>query len=240
MRLTRPRRWLLLGAAVVLLAGTFRFGNGLLIAVESDQPSTSRGTPSDGSLEHGKRLPSRGANFLTYSFLGSLLGRNTVHHRVRDAVLAAYGELEDSQPGVVYIYGETGWPRGGPFPPHKTHQNGLSVDFMVPLHDGQGESACLPRGPARKFGYAVEFDEQGQLGELTIDHEALAAHLGALARVAPAHGVRVKRVIYDPELQPLLFGTTDGASLQRTVAFSTKRSWVRHDEHYHVDFTLDD
>ena len=52
-----------------------------------------------------------------------------------EALQATEAELERTQPGVKFVYGETGWPDGGPMPPHRTHRNGMSVDFMVPVRD---------------------------------------------------------------------------------------------------------
>jgi penicillin-insensitive murein DD-endopeptidase len=46
------------------------------------------------------------------------------------------------------------------------------------------------------------------------------------------------RVIFDPALQPYLFKTQHSEYLKQHIKFSTKKSWVRHDEHYHVDFLI--
>ena len=51
------------------------FGNSIAIAFESSTPSESLGSVSSGSLKHGKRLPTSGANFRAYSRLGAMLGR---------------------------------------------------------------------------------------------------------------------------------------------------------------------
>ena len=47
-------------------------------------------------------------------------------------------------PDTVYKYTETGFENGGKFRPHKTHQNGLSVDFMTPVKNKNNESVHLP------------------------------------------------------------------------------------------------
>ena len=239
----RRRLGLLARAAVilaVLLPAAFVFGgNDLAIALEDQTPSVSHGTPANGRLEHGKRLPDAGANFVAYSRAGTALGRNTVHGRVRDAVLEAYAGLARTQPELRFMYGETGLPDGGPMPPHHTHQNGLSVDFMVPLRDATGAVALLPASATNKYGYAHEFDAQGRLGELAIDNAAIVAHLLALDAAARAHGLRIERVIYDPPLQAAVFAAPGGAALRKRVPFSPKPAWIRHDEHYHVDFALD-
>jgi penicillin-insensitive murein endopeptidase len=96
--------------------------------------SVCYGTTAKGKLEHGCRLSYHGENFTAYSLLGWRLGRTYVHCKVAEVVLAAYEELSREYPAKVFVYGETGWASGGRFKPHKTHQNGLSVDFMVPVH----------------------------------------------------------------------------------------------------------
>ncbi len=233
------KRWAVrLGIALIVLWGIVWFGNDVLRAVESDAPSVSHGTASDGWLEHGKRLPSAGENFRTYSRLGALLGRNAVHERVHDAILDSYATLAaDSKTAALrFVYGETGWPSGGSFRPHKTHRNGLSVDFMTPVVSEAGRSVPLPTSVFNLWGYREEFDAEGRLGDLRIDYEALGFHLLALDRVAQTNGLRIRRVIFDPQLQPYLF---EAMPEVRRLSFSERRSWVRHDEHYHIDFEMD-
>lgn len=196
------------------------------------------GTTADGRLENGCRLPAGGENFSSYSALGRLLGRTYVHCTVAAIVADSYEELARTHPRKRFVYGETGLAAGGRFKPHKTHQNGLSVDFFVPVVDDLGRSVPIPTDPFNRWGYDVELDAEGRTEDLRIDFEAMAAHLVALERAARAHGVGIWRVIFDPELQPRLRGTEAWPRLEGRVRFSTRRSWVRHDEHYHVDFAI--
>lgn len=228
------------GALIVLLAGAYWLGNTVCMALEGSGPSRSLGTPSRGRLENGRRLPTSGANFRAYSRLGAVLGRNTVHQTVRDVVVEAYAELATRRPELAFVYGETGLPGGGPFRPHRTHQNGLSVDFMVPVRDGSGRSVPLPTAPWTKFGYGLEFDRQGRRGGLAIDFEALAAHLDALQRAAAARGTRIELLILAPEYLDLLWRTPTGRGLRGRIPVLPRPAWVRHDEHYHVDFANPD
>ncbi|MEJ2437896.1 MAG: replication initiation protein, partial [Sulfurovaceae bacterium] len=92
--------------------------------------------------------------------------------------------------------------------------------------------------PLNKFGYDIEFDSKGHYDEYTIDYEAMAAHIVSLHKEAQKAGVKIWRVIFDPKLQKYLFATKQGDYLKRNINFSKKRSWVRHDEHYHVDFIV--
>ena len=202
------------------------------------EPSQCFGTTANGRLENGVMLPADGVNFEGYSTVGRVAGRTYVHSLVNDIILAAYRELETRQPNKVYKYAETGLPLGGEFKPHKTHQNGLSVDFMTPVIDSSGHSVHLPTNPLNKFGYAIEFNKQGQYKDLSIDYEALAAHIVALHQQAKSQGHDLWRVIFNPQLQPNLYQTQYADYLKEHIKFSKKRSWVRHDEHYHVDFEV--
>lgn len=196
------------------------------------------GTTSNGRLEAGVQLPKSGSNFVGYSDIAHLVGRTYVHSDVKQIVIDAYKQLEKEQPDKVYKYAETGWEKGGEFKPHKTHRNGLSVDFMTPVINGKGESVHLPTNPANRFGYDIEFDENNQFEGMRIDYVALAAHIVALDKTAKARGHKLWRVIFDPELQSGLFETQYAEYIKENITLSTKRSWVRHDEHYHVDFDI--
>lgn len=200
--------------------------------------SLCRGSVAKGSLEHGVKLPEQGPNFTTYSTMAASLGRTYVHSSVAQVVLAAYAGLETSAPGKHYVYGETGWAKGGRIQPHRTHQNGLSVDFMVPVVDEKGRSVPLPTHAGNKFGYAIEFDAQGRYQNLSIDFEALAEHLYQLDRAAKQHKIGLALVIIDPPYVPKLFATRRGAWLRTHLGFMKRSAWVRHDEHYHVDFAV--
>jgi penicillin-insensitive murein endopeptidase len=202
------------------------------------QESTCYGTTSNGHLENGVQLPSEGANFVGYSTVARLAGRTYVHSSVKDIMLAAYKDLEEEQPDKVYKYAETGLKEGGQFKPHKTHRNGLSVDFMTPVIDENNVSVHLPTHPLNKFGYDIEFDKDDEYDGLRIDYETIAAHIVALHKQAKAAGYDLWRVIFAPELQPNLYTTSYGPYLKKHITFSKKRSWVRHDEHYHVDFSI--
>ena len=204
-----------------------------------DQGSTCYGTTSNGYLEKGVKLPSSGPNYVSYGNLPELVGRTYVHSKVRDIIIGAYQALETQQPGKVYKYGETGFKEGGKFKPHKTHRNGLSVDFMVPVLDKKGKSVHLPTNALNKYGYNIDFDNSGKYGEYKIDYEALAAHIVSLDKAARKNGARIWRVLFDPMLQPMLYNTSFGDYIRKNIKIPDKRSWVRHDEYYHVDFTVE-
>ena len=199
--------------------------------------SRCHGKVGNGSLEGAVQLPADGVNFSAYSTLAVGMGRNYVHSEVAAIMLDAWRALQDTAPGAVYVYGETGLAQGGRFRPHRTHQNGLSVDFFVPVRDGQDRPARLPTPATLRFGYDIEFDRHARYGAYRIDFAAMAEHLYQLDLAARARGRSLALVIFDPAYLPRLFDTPRGPAL-RKLNFMQGKPWVRHDEHYHIDFAI--
>lgn len=154
-----------------------------------------------------------------------------------NTIVDAYALLDEQDPSRRWQYGEMGWKDGGAFPPHKTHQNGLSADFFVPVSGSDGKADMVPISILNKFGYEVEFDRKGHAGKLSIDWQALTSHLLALESAGKKYGVKIARVILAPELQSIL-RRKDKRSRRFKRLFSRRKAWVRHDEHYHIDFSI--
>lgn len=200
--------------------------------------STCYGSVSHGRLEDGVALPVAGDNYSAYTPLARTLGRTFVHARVRDIIVDAYARLARTAPGIPWVYGETGFAEGGRFAPHRTHQNGLSVDFLVPVRDAQGLPVRLPTHALNRYGYSIEFDREGHWDGYTIDFEAVAEHLVALDAAAKAHESTLALVIFEPTWLPRLYATKHGEALRANLRFLARPAWIRHDEHYHVDFAI--
>lgn len=231
-RVWRKRGWVLFGCVVVTFGALMLTGGR-----SSDRASTCFGTSAQGALRDGWKLPRAGTNFRAYSDLGWVAGRTFVHSTVHEIVVDAYQRLAVTHPEYRFVYGETGFAEGGSFKPHRTHQNGVSVDFMVPLRDTAGAIVDTPTSVTDKFGYALEFDSAGKLDELQIDFEAIAFHLAQLKQSAASRRTRIARVIFDPKLRRRLVGTRAWSDI-KDLPFMTKQAWIRHDEHYHVDFEV--
>ena len=213
----------------------------LMVLVSKDAmaiESICYGTTKNGYLENGVKLPGKGKNFISYGVIPAQAGRTYVHSKVKKVVVDAYNLLLKEQPNKVYKYAETGFKKGGKFKPHKTHRNGLSIDFMVPVIDKQGKSVHLSTNPLNRYGYNIEFNKQGKYKDYQLDYEALGAHIVALHKIARKNGIDLWRVIFDPELQPYLYKTRYGEYIKNNIKIPKKKSWVRHDEHYHVDFVV--
>jgi penicillin-insensitive murein endopeptidase len=197
------------------------------------------GTVNHGHLEAGVKLPISGPNFAPYSKLGVFAGRTYVHSSVAQVVGEAYAALTVATPSVKYVYGESGWASGGRLRPHRSHQNGLSVDFFVPVRDAKGNSVPLPTGPTNKFGYDIEFDSNGRFEQFTIDFSAIAEHLYQLHTACQAHGIGIAMAIFDKPYLPKLYAAAPrGEFVRQNIPFMKGTPWVRHDEHYHIDFAV--
>lgn len=55
---------------------------------------------------------------------------------------------------------------------------------------------------------------------------------------AKGRRVGIALVIFDAPFLPELFATPRGPYLREHLKFMKGRPWVRHDEHYHVDFDV--
>lgn len=204
---------------------------------EAPDQALSLGGGGCGRLQGGVSLPCRGENFRAHTSKACSLGRNYLHPLVQQTVLGAFASLKPSGSTRVWQYGETGKSEGGPLWPHKTHQNGLSADFFMPVTNKRGEADQVPISAFSKFGYGLEFDKNGKLDDLQVDWRAVGRHLLALAAVGKPLGVRMERIIVTPDFHQALF--RENPALRRLAPlFMRKEAWVRHDEHYHVDFEI--
>jgi penicillin-insensitive murein endopeptidase len=210
----------------------------VVFALPAAAESQCYGTVSNGRIERSVKLPQSGPNFTAYSTLAATAGRTYVHSKVAAIIETSYAALAENHPRTRYVYGETGWSSGGRFRPHRTHQNGLSVDFFVPVKDAEGRSVPLPTNISDRFGYDIEFNQDARYGEYTIDFDALAEHLYQLNVAAKEAGSSLSLVIFDDQYVPKLFATKRGDYLKANLPFMKGKPWVRHDEHYHVNFAV--
>jgi len=200
--------------------------------------SICRGTVANGSLENGVALPEKGENFEAYGEMGSRLGRIYVHSSVAAIVADAYQTLLKTQPGTTFVYGESSLAQGGRMRPHRTHRNGTSVDFMVPVRDAAGVPTTIPRTITNEFGYDLEFNALGRRPGMRIDFEAITRHLRALHEAAQSRGLGIRQVIFERDYLPFLYATSEGEWVRNNIAFRRQKTRGRHDEHYHIDFAI--
>ncbi|MFB6319658.1 hypothetical protein [Saccharicrinis sp. FJH54] len=208
--------------------------------------SQSTGTVSNGRLNNGYKLPYKGDNFRYYSFFDYyILGRCYVHSDIYRITLDSYADLKSFYPDYTFRIMECSGRKGGRSFPHRTHQNGTSIDFMTPLKkDGKTNLFWDHTGMAR---YALKFDKDGKLTlnkKVEIDFEKLALHVLTLQKNAKKRGYHIKKVILETNLKDELFNTKYGNQLKTSgiyfVKSLTKRINELHDDHYHIDFEKTD
>ncbi len=209
----------------------------LLLPTVFAAESVCYGTVSNGRIKDAIELPSSGDNFESYGTTAELLGRNFVHSKVHDVLLTAFAALEKSHPEWQFKYGETGAREGGKFKPHRTHQNGLSIDMMMPVRTRDtNKPTMIATHVMNKWGYDVDFDKKGVNADYAIDFAVLAAELKAIYLAAKKHGVGISRTIVTLDFHEVLGKTPDGVFVKKHLALMQKEAWVRHDEHFHIDF----
>ena len=223
-----------LGGLSLLLLFLLIYPNALLW-FESKNSSQAIGHVNNGQILHSKRIPFNGNNYSTYSYLGYFVGRTFVHEKLRQTILDTYQSCQVSCPDIHFVLGETGDHNGGLFIPHAAHQNGMSVDFMVPLQkEGKVYQA---HHLLNLWGYSRRFDPQGKCDALNIDFETIAKHLWALNEAALANGLVLQKIIFNPVLQDKLLATESGKKISG-FPFWQHREVLPYDNHYHVDFGL--
>ena len=205
--------------------------------------SKAIGVVNNGSLVNGRLVPFSGTNFLYFDTTSYLNGRGFVHENLLSTLLQSYKTLEYSIPNRLFRIMECSNEHGGKIFPHRTHQNGLSVDFMTPLM-----KKGVPFYDLDTVGgthYLLEFDDSGNSSRdpgIKIDFETMANHLLSLHESASKNGLRISKVIFKTELKDELFATESGKKLKAKNIYFTKSLTsainALHDDHYHVDFEL--
>lgn len=204
-------------------------------------PSQSLGSISNGSLQHGRLIPFSGKNYHYFDTLSYLSERAYMHENVLETVLDAYSNLDSLLPSRHFCVMECSHKDGGNLFPHRTHQNGLSVDFMMPkLQNG------LPYYGLDGLGgnhYALTFDKNGRYSEdasIELDFNTIALHILELQKSAKQNGLTIEKVIINTDLKDELFATVNGQILMKSGIYVVQNLTPLinsvHDDHFHVDF----
>lgn len=204
--------------------------------------SISKGTPGNGSIENSwlmKRKLSNASYFSMTSYY--LLDMAYLHSKLYQTLIDSYKECETTCPKIHFRYMECGKKEGGKTLLHRTHNNGLSVDFMVPkMKKGKQVKRYDRLGILH---YLLEFDKDGKLetnNNIEIDFETMGKHIIALDNAAKKNGLRVKKVILQIDLKDDFYRTKSGMEVKRRGIYFAKALTPivdkMHDDHYHVDF----
>jgi len=204
-------------------------------------PSVCTGTEAGGTLEHAKLLAFSGRNYRYFDTMSYVWGHAFMSDKMRNTLEASYAELETSAPGRIFTYMETGLMNGGPIPGHRTHQNGRSIDLMVPLLKDS-----VPYYGLDTIGgdhYSLQFDDKGRLksdSTIEIDFTLIGTQILSLDKQARVQGLHVKKVILMLALKPEFYATKTGKKVKsKGIYFAMNLPEAtdhQHDDHFHVDF----
>ena len=204
--------------------------------------SKSHGRVGNGSLEKAWLLPYTGENYKYFSFISYYLMKNGyLNSKVQQTVLEAYQICKTTTPNTYFRVMECANKKGGKMLIHKTHQTGMSVDFMVPkIRNGKQTKWLDWLG---MFHYLLEFDNSGHSkldAKTHIDFETMGKHILALDQAARKNGLRIKMVILKIELKDDFYKTESGKKVKAKGIYFARNlpHWTNkvHDDHYHVDF----
>jgi penicillin-insensitive murein endopeptidase len=204
-------------------------------------PSESIGNVSDGILKNGKLLPFSGVNFDYFDEKSYLSGRAFTNHKVYKTVIKSYLALQKHYPNRKFKIMECSNEFGGKMWPHRTHQNGLSSDFMMPKIKNNKPYYGLDSLGVKH--YWLSFDNNGRYVKdhsILIDFEKIAHHILILKAEGEKQNLTISKVIIKVELKDELFKGKYGQLLKDSGIYIVKSLTpiinAIHDDHYHIDF----
>lgn len=206
--------------------------------------SVSQGTPGKGSLKNAYQLDYKTKNSRYFSSMSYyLLGNGYLNSRLYQTLLDSYKECEATCPDKFFRTMECSRKKGGKTFIHRTHRNGLSVDFMVPKIKNSRQIKRYDR--IGLWHYLLNFDSSGRFilnKNVTIDFETIGKHIIALDNAARKNGLIVSKVILMIDLKDDLYSTKSGQEIKRRGIYLAKNLPRQvdkmHDDHYHVDFEI--
>lgn len=210
---------------------------------KSADVSTCIGSVSNGKLENGKIMPFYGTNFTYFDRDSYLASRAFTSDVVNKIILNTYEVLYMNYPERKFYLMELSNHTGGKIYPHRTHQNGLSVDFMIPkLKNGKPNYDLDTLG---KQHYFLEFNDQGEYVKDTsikVDFDLVAKHILLINEEANKHGYSIEKVIIKIEYKDDLFETPHGKELKKSGIYVVNNLSPMinaiHDDHFHIDFKI--
>lgn len=203
--------------------------------------STSKGSPSKGGIENSSLFPPAGNNYKYFSEESYLKGRGFVNSNVKSVLISAFELLEHNCPDQLFQIMECSHEHGGELWPHRTHQNGTSIDLMLPKSkNGKIDCSLDERGLSHYF---LNTDDQGRYIDsegVAVNFETTAQLVLAINEAAKKKGWKISKVIFKIELKDELFATKSGAEiLKEKIYFAQslpKKVNEFHDDHIHIDF----
>ena len=207
--------------------------------------SISEGGTGKVSLKNAYLLPYRTRDFRYFSYISYfILGRAYVHSALYASIKDCYSEMHKLYPNRNFYVMECSRRQGGKMFPHRTHQNGLSIDFMTPYIKKSGKAKKI-MDHTGIWHYLYNADSEGYVGngrKIQTDFNLIAHHLLILNKSAKRNGLKIRKVILKINLTDDLFKTAYGKQLKQSgIEFAKYLPEIidkQHDDHYHVDFVL--
>ncbi len=204
--------------------------------------SSSHGTTGNGSLKNAYQIDYKTNNSKYFSPISFyLMGNGFVNSKLYHTIIDSYKECEKTCPNIDFKLMECSDKNGGELLIHRTHNNGLSVDFMVPKIKNNKQIKFYDR--LGLWHYLLDFDSSGRLNinkEVTIDFETIGKHIIALDNAARKNGLTVSKVILKIDLKDDFFRTKSGQEVKKRGIYFARnlppKVDIMHDDHYHVDF----
>lgn len=204
--------------------------------------STSIGSPGNGSLKNAYQIDYKANNYKYFSPVSYYLFNNGfLNSSLYHTIIDSYKECEETCPGTEFRIMECSDKKGGKVLLHRTHRNGMSVDFMVPKLKNNMQKKFYDR--IGLFHYLLNFDSSGQLKlnkKVTIDFETIGKHIIALDNAARENGLVISKVILKIDLKDDFYKTKSGKEVKRRGIYLARslqsKVDIMHDDHYHVDF----
>lgn len=224
---------ILIGLAIVCVPNLFYKNSGI---------SISCGTPGNGSLKNAYQVDYKTGNYKYFSPLSYyLMGNGYVNSKLYHTIMDSYKECKKTCPNKTFRIMECSDKKGGKLLLHRTHGNGLSVDFMVPKIKNNKQYRCYDR--LGLWHYLLNFDSSGRLKankKVSIDFMTMGKHIIALDNAARNNGLIISKVILKIDLKDDLFQTKPGQEIRRRGMYFARHLPehvdILHDDHYHVDF----
>jgi penicillin-insensitive murein endopeptidase len=234
------KRWVI-PAVIIFLLGLLSIPE---IIHQNSGASESLGSVRHGKLKNGWLVPFHGNNFQYFSrFSYYILNCGYVNDRVYQTIIEAYHACESTCAEQKFWLMECTRKHGGRMLLHWTHQNGTSVDFMVPTKRGQKRDVLSDH--IGLFHYLLPFNERGQFKlspKTEIDFVTMGIHILALDDACRKNGLRIRKILFNTNMLDELLNTPAGREIQERDIFIPRRlnDFINkyHDDHYHVDFEI--
>lgn len=227
-------KYIALTGLVILIF--LRIFPGTLLLFDSKEPSISYGNNNKGSLENARRLPYKHKGYTSYSYLGYLAGRTFVHEKVKITLLEAFENLDGKYNNWDFVIGDASAKEGGPMSFQEEKQNGLTVDFLLPLAiDGKPYNK---QRITNYWNYAMTFDQTGRLDGMEVDYSVLAGMLVEIQMAAAKHDLTIKKIEMHPEIKRGLLGKNIASILKNILGGSVRKDGKSSPAYFTISFDI--